>query len=296
MKIAVLFTGQPRYLEQSGFWWREKTFPRSFQNIEVDYYCYFWDDGSDNLDDRIINAYQPVEYGIGDYNKSFHNHRHKIRLANENATDWHITNDYMKHIMCYQGDSFDNFAYNFPGMYLASAEGARLFGELSQYDIVIKTRSDNMLNNMQERQWMQLFSNMHRNAVFKDVLFTPWMRIRHGLPFMGDLCFIGKPNLMHSFLKNIDHQMVKLATVDKHLLSDFLIDPEIPFAHWLWSRCSLYSKTDWLSISVVWPVPFSSALLRQDIPLYDKDYQFIEQTYNDEEQRRHDALSHSIDK
>ena len=54
-------------------------------------------------------------------------------------------------------------------------------------------------------------------------------------------------------------------SADKHLLSDYLIDPEIPFAHWLWSRLSMYSRTDWLAISVVWPVPFGSCLLRRVI-------------------------------
>tara|TARA_R110000772_G_C13205330_1_gene430473 strand:+ start:53 stop:952 length:900 start_codon:yes stop_codon:yes gene_type:complete len=294
MRIAVLLTGQARYLQQSGFWHREKVFPKTFQNIKVDYYVYLWDDGSDDLADRIVSAYDPVKFEIGDYNEAFHNHRHQIKQANIGATDWNFTNDYMKHVMCYEGDQYDSFSYNFPGMYLASARGARMAGSLSEYDIVIKSRTDNMLNNMQERQWIQLLSNMNKNPVFSDTLFTPWMRIRQGLPFFGDLCFVGKPNLMYNFLHNIDNQMIRMATADKHLLSDFLIDPEIPFAHWLWSRCSLYSKTDWLAISVVWPVPFGSALLRQDVQLYDRNYAFIEGTYNTEEQRRHEELSHQI--
>ena len=294
MRIAVLFTGQARYLSQSSFWYREKTFLDQYKNLDVDYYAYIWDDGSDNLDDRIKQAYDPVKMEIGDYNEAFHSHRHEIKIANENCTDWNFTNEYMQHIMCYKGDEFDQFAYNFPGMYLASARGSRMAGPLSEYDVVIKTRTDNMFNNMQERHWLQLFNNMNRNPAFSDTIFTPWMRIRQGLPFFGDLCFIGKPDLMYNFLHQIDDQMLRMSTTDKHLLSDFLVDPEIPFAHWLWSRCSLYSKTDWLAISVVWPVPFGSALLRSNVPLYDKDYNWIVGSYNLEEKRRHDQLSHQI--
>jgi hypothetical protein len=60
----------------------------------------------------------------------------------------------------------------------------------------------------------------------------------------------------------------------------------------MWSRLSMYSRTDWLALSVVWPVPFGCALIRQDGPIQDKSFQRLEQEYNQEEQRRHDALAH----
>tara|TARA_B110000503_G_scaffold2966_1_gene3985 strand:+ start:1022 stop:1891 length:870 start_codon:yes stop_codon:yes gene_type:complete len=286
MRIAVLITGQARYLQQTGFWNREKVFPKTFGNMTVDYYVYLWDDGSDNLADRIVKAYDPVKFEIGNYNEVFHNHRHQIKQANTDATDWDLTTTNTQHLMCYRGDNYEKYAYNFPGMYLASARGARMAGPLSDYDIVIKTRSDNIFNNMHERQWIQLFSNMYKNPVFSDNIFTPWMRVKNGLPFFGDFCFIGKPHLMHNFLKNMDNELIQLATVDKHLLSDFLVNPDIPFEHWLWSRCGVYSKTDWLSISVVWPTPFGCTLLRQDIELYDKDYAHIEKLFQEEQHRR----------
>ena len=77
MRIAVLITGQARHIQQSGFWNREKVFPKSFDNIKVDYYVYLWDDGSDDLADRIVKAYDPVKFEIGDYNEAFHHHRHQ---------------------------------------------------------------------------------------------------------------------------------------------------------------------------------------------------------------------------
>ena len=178
MRIAVLITGQARHIQQSGFWNREKVFPKSFDNIKVDYYVYLWDDGSDDLADRIVKAYDPVKFEIGDYNEAFHHHRHQIKKANTDAKDWNLTTSNTQHLMCYRGENYDKYAYNFPGMYLASARGARMAGPLSDYDIVIKTRSDNIFNNIPERQWLQLFNNMYRNPVFNDNIFTPWLKIQ----------------------------------------------------------------------------------------------------------------------
>jgi len=286
MRIAVLITGQARHVQQSGFWNREKVFPKTCGNLKVDYYVYLWDDGSDDLADRIVNAYDPVKFEIGNYDEAFHSHRHQVRQANADATDWDLTSENIRHLICYQGENYDNYAYNFPGMYLASARGARMAGPLSEYDIVIKTRTDNIFNNIPERQWLQLFNNMYKNSVFSDNIFTPWLKIKNGLPFFGDFCFIGKPDLMHNFLKNMDNELIKLSSTDKHLLSDFLVNPEIPFEHWLWSRYSVYSKTDWLSISVVWPTAFGCTLLRKDVELYDKDYKYIEGLFHEEQRRR----------
>ena len=92
----------------------------------------------------------------------------------------------------------------------------------------------------------------------------------------------------------MDKNLVKLATHDKHLLSDFTIDPEIPFAHWLWSRLSIYSRTDWLALSVVWPVPFGQCLIRTDESLNDKNFQWIDETYNKAEADRHATLFHKV--
>ena len=111
-------------------------------------------------------------------------------------------------------------------MYLSSAKVAKTFEPFKDdYQIVIKTRTDNFINPMGANHWLNLTNNMLRNPVFSDTIFTPWLRIRNGLPFMGDLCFIGKSYLMHKFLIDIDEQYRKIATIDKHLLSDFLVDP-----------------------------------------------------------------------
>ena len=52
MKIAVLMSGQARYIERSAEWWKQRCFTDK-TNIHVDYYFNLWDDGTDNLDDRV---------------------------------------------------------------------------------------------------------------------------------------------------------------------------------------------------------------------------------------------------
>ena len=295
MKIAVLLSGQARHLEAASYWWRERVFPKTYKNIEVDYYAYIWDDGSDNLKERIQRTFDPVRYFVGDYNVSFHSHRHKIRKANQYATDWNLINKYCKHLVCYKGEDFDRYAYNFPGQYLASAAVTKMVGNLEgQYDVVIKTRTDCAFNTMEEKHWLNLFGNMNKNPVFNDCIFSPWMRIRNGYPFFSDLSFFGKPRLMYDYFHNMDQHLYYIATGDKYLLSDTKFDDTIPIPHWMWSRLSMYSKTDWLALSVVWPTPFDCALIRSDEDLSDKDFAYIKQQYEESEKEKHQSFSHII--
>tara|TARA_B100000123_G_scaffold86049_1_gene62251 strand:- start:248 stop:1147 length:900 start_codon:yes stop_codon:yes gene_type:complete len=294
MKIAVLMSGQARYIERSAEWWKQRCFKPSM-NLHVDYFFNLWDDGTDNLDDRVKNLYDAKVVDISDWEELGRNHIEQIRNGNENANDWWLVPEYVQHTMCYTTDEVSRYTWNFPGMFISTAKMAETFEpHFWQYDIVIKTRTDTILNDMSPHNWHSLFNNMLRNPVFNDNIFTPWLRIRNGLPFFGDLAFIGKPDLMQRFMTNMDKNLVKLATHDKHLLSDYLIDPEIPFAHWLWSRLSMYSRTDWLAISVVWPVPFGACLLRSDENVVGQTFQYLEHTYKRHEEEKHDVIFHKV--
>ena len=288
-------SGQARHIEQSAAWWRERCFPNWHQRMHVDYYFHLWEDGTDNLDDRIKNMYGAKVVELSNYDEVVTNHIANVKHGNENASDWHLVPEYVQHTVCYKTEQLSQYTYNFPGMFLASAKIADTFEPYAeQYDIVIKTRTDCVLNPMAEHHWQSMLGNMLNQKAFNDTIFTPWLRIRNGLPFFGDLAFVGRSNLMLKFLKNMDESLVKVATHDKHLLSDFMIDPEIPFAHWLWSRLSMYSRTDWLAISVVWPVPFGTCLLRNDDPVLDKNYQYLEEVYNTYEEKKHQMSFHKV--
>lgn len=301
MKIAVLMSGQARHLEQSAIWWRERLFPNWHNHIHVDYYFHLWDDGTQNLNERVRELYGAKVVEISNYDEVVTDHISKVKNANlelENTkygANWHIVPDYVQHTVCYQGAEMSQYTYNFPGMFLATAKMAQTFEPYHKdYDVVFKTRTDCILNPMAEHHWSKLLNNLLRAPHFNDIIFSPWLRIRNGLPFFGDLVFVGKSRLMQNFMRDMDKSLVKLATHDKHLLSDYMIDPEIPFAHWLWSRLSMYSRTDWLALSVVWPVPFNNCLLRNDDPVIDKDFGYLLDLYNQHEKEKHKPIFHKI--
>ena len=295
MKIAVLMSGQARHLEQGASWWRQRLFPDWHNRIHVDYYFHLWDDGTDNLDDRVKELYGAKVVDVSNYDEVVTDHIAKVKHGNEDAQDWWLAPDYVQHTVCYKTDQMSQYTYNFPGMYLASAKVAETFEPYhEQYDIAFKTRTDCILNPMPEHHWQNLLGNMLRQKAFNDTIFTPWLRIRNGLPFFGDLAFVGRSKLIQKYIQNMDQHLVKLATHDKHLLSDYMVDPEIPFPHWLWSRLSMYSRTDWLAVSVVWPVPFGTCLLRSDEYVLDKSYQYLEEAYNKHEVEKHEYIAHTV--
>jgi len=295
MKVAVLLSGQARHIEQGSAWWKERCFPNWMQRTHVDYYLHLWDNGDNKLIEKAQSLYNAKVVHTSNYAECVEEHIGKVKTANENANDWWLLPDYVQHTVCYKTDQMSQYTYNFAGMFLATAKMAETFEPyVNDYDIVIKTRTDCILNPMNEQHWLNLFNNMLRQKAFNDTIFTPWLRIRNGLPFFGDLAFVGKSKLMHNFMKDMDKSLVKLATQDKHLLSDYMIDPEIPFAHWLWSRLSMYSRTDWLAISVVWPVPFGSCLLRSDEYVLDKNFQYLDNAYNQAEAVKHQHVFHKV--
>jgi len=301
MKIAVLMSGQARHLEQGAAWWRQRLFPDWQERLHVDYYFHLWDDGTDNLDDRVKEMYGAKVVDLSNYDNIVEDHIAQIKFTNEElrktelGPNWHIVPEYVQHTVCYQGGEISQYTYNFPGMFLATAKMAETFEPYHhEYDIVIKTRTDCILNPMPEHHWQNLLGNMLKQEAFNDTIFSPWLRIRNGLPFFGDLCFAGRSHLMQNFMTDMDKHLVKLATHDKHLLRDFMIDPEIPFAHWLWSRLSMYSRTDWLALSVVWPVPFGSCLLRSDEFVLDKNFKYLEEAYYAHEEKKHQEWFHKV--
>ena len=282
MKIAVLLSGQARYIELASYWWREKVFPKSFENIQVDYYCYFWDDGRPNLGNLIETSFNPVKYEIGDYNIAFHSHRHEIRTTNKELKDFDIVSPFVRNVICFEPDDFDNYAYNFPGMYLASAAVSRMAGTLEGYDWVIKSRSDTVIENITEEKWLTTFRRM---GYANSKLYCPWIQNRTGLAFIGDLAFMGRPDRMHNYLHNIDRQLVSLATKDKKALSDDTLSSSmgVPYGHWLWAKFSLYSQTDWLGI----PVFIRFSLLREDnLDITTAHYIDLERKYIEDGKRK----------
>ncbi len=287
MKIAILLSGQARYLEQSAEWW-QKVFPKiTGSHIEVDFFCHFWEEPGRDLYEECQRLFKPVKCFIQPYDDVFYPHMYAIQNLNKKY-DKHkeLVPDDVRSTLLFPGSELSKYAYNFHAMFLSAAAIGKMCGELNEYDFVIKTRSDTVFNPMPEHHWMNLLHNM-RKDIYNNIIFSPWMRLHNGSGYFGDLAFISAPSTMYRYLKNLDDNLVNVCTKYKFLFGERLIESSSPIAHWMWHRLSMESKVDWLAISVVWPTPFNAALIRNNEPVTDFDFDTMLQKYKNEEESRH---------
>jgi hypothetical protein len=274
MRVAVLLTGMPRFLEQGAWWFKNRVFPKDRQ-IKVDYYCHFWNDGSENLETRIIKTFDPVKLRIEDYGPVIDEFIYRVRQYNKN-TNWDFVPDKYRNNQLfdtYTLDQISDYNKNFWGQYLAASRLTAMTGDLSgQYDIVIKGRSDLAFNDMEERYWLDAFNNMNRNPVFHDKMLSNWLYIDKGIPYFGDFAFISKPNVWYNYSKDISEHCFRLAGPNKQLWYEIEVSKFTHEPHWVWNKLSMYSQTNWLSFSTVWPMPFDATLIRHRHDLFNSSF------------------------
>lgn len=262
MRIAILISGQPRFLYEGSGWFKHKVFPES-KNIKVDYYCHFWDNGDPNLENIVNETFSPVKYKIENYDNTIRQFIDKVQTENKKLNDWNNVPDSNRFLQLFDQHEISPYAYNFWGQYLGASKLTELVGNLSgSYDIVIKTRSDAIFNNMSESLWLKCLSNIHRNPWLKDKMFSQWLYVNKGIPYIGDFAFIARPEVYYNFSKDIEQHCFKLATSDKALWKELEVANFEHPPHWIWSKLSMYSRSDWLSFGVVWPNPFNVVLVR----------------------------------
>jgi len=282
MRIAILVTGQPRFLEEGAWWYENKVFTSN--NIQVDYYCYFWDDGSPDLKQRIENTFNPVRYHIADYNSIMKEFIRNVKTYNaNNSTYLDLVPDNIRNSILFETDEqyISEYSFNFFGQYLAINGITNMTGNLEgMYDIVIRTRSDTVLNNISEHEWLAAFSNMHRNPVFRNKIMAPWLYIESGTPHIGDFCFISLPSPWYNYSKNLKEHCFKLVTEHRPLFYDLKVsDYKSILQHWVWMKTSAYSNTNWLSFSVTWPTAFDSTVLRNKHNMKTMTFKLLKEDY-----------------
>jgi hypothetical protein len=77
---------------------------------------------------------------------------------------------------------------------------------------------------------------------------------------------------------------ISLATEHKQLWYELEVSEFSQPPHWLWNKLAMYSKTNMLSFSVVWPMPFDCKLIRYDEQLHDLNFGYISQRFSQFEQ------------
>lgn len=272
MRVAVIITGQPRHMEHGAWWMNTKVFPKFWQGIKVDYYVWLWDNGDPELGAKVEKAYKPVKYHIENYQDSITNFISKVQEQNlvveQCKTD--LVQKSLQDNILFNTPKITEWGKNFWGQFIAASRASNLFGDMTNnYDVVIRTRTDTVFNPMEERLWIQAFHNLGRNTNFHNKLFSPWMHLASGSGFMGDFAHIGKPGNIHNFYKNMEEHCLKVAGPDRPLFYELNVihRDRALVAHWMWTKLSHYSSTDWLSFGVVWPCPFDTSVIRYDYPI-----------------------------
>jgi hypothetical protein len=284
MKVAVLLTGQPRHLEQGAWWFKNKVFPQGC-GIDVDYFGYFWDNGDSNLQSQIEQTYSPVRYHIQNYNSVINDFIDRVQEENTKL-NWNSVPTKFKEVHLFGVDKkyISNYTKNIWGQYLCAGKIATMLRDLSDYDIVIRTRTDVAFNDMDIRFWKDAFANVHRNPIFDDKMLMPWLYVDSGIPLFSDFAFISKPHVWKQYNKNIEENCFKLATVDKALWYELEVSNFHHVPHWIWNKLAMYNKTNMLSFSVVWPMPFDCKLIRYDENVNDLNFDYINRRFAQYEQ------------
>ena len=280
MKIAILLTGQPRNLEQGAHWFKNHVFPKDC-GLDVDYFCYFWDDGDPDLRSRIENTYNPIRYHIQSFEKTIDNFIDQVQNKNRQLANWNfVPKKYQQsHLFRTDKQYISNYSKNIWGQFFCSHKITKMVGNLDHYDIVIRTRSDVAFKNMEIEYWKQAFNNMYKNPILNDKVFAPWLYVDSGIPLFADFAFISKPNVWYKFNSNIEEYCFNLATEHKQLWYELEVSEFYHHPHWIWNKMAMYSKTNMLSFSVVWPMPFDCKLIRYPEKLKDLSWKHIAQQH-----------------
>lgn len=284
MRVAVLLTGQPRFLDQGAWWWKNKVFPASFQNLQVDYFCYLWDDGSPDLANRVRTTFNPVRFHIEKYDSKILPFIEKIQNYNKKHTKYlDLIPKHIKENLLFTEDFVSDYGKNVYGQFLAADGITKMLGNMSeQYDIIIRSRTDSIINPMDEKFWLAAFHNMHKNPIFHDKIMASWMYIDSGMPHIGDFAFFALPSTWYNFSCNIKENLFKLTTEDNPIFYELSVAKYHFNTHWLWMKSSFYSGTNWLSFSVVWPTPFDITVLREQMDMQRTTFEMVSNIFKEE--------------
>lgn len=278
MRIAVLVSGQPRFIEAGAKWMTERVFS-NLHGYKIDYYCHFWDNGDPELEKKIVSTYNPVKFKIENYKDSIQDFKRQVIEKNQyNKDDFKLVPKYIRENILFDTHEVTEYGMNFWGQFLSTYEVSGL-ANYDQYDIVIKTRSDAVLHPMNHTVWSKALANIKRNPSFNTRIFAPWLQVVGGMPYFCDFAFIATPEAWKNYSMYLRDNCLKLATQDKALFYEFNIHEFHGIAHWVWNKLSIYSMSSFLSFSVTWPMNFDACLIRTSDDISKLEYQKVHQIF-----------------
>lgn len=281
MKIAILISGQPRFMQQGSKWIIEKVFPRS-KGYKVDFFVHLWDNGDPELEKKIIDCYSPVDYKISNYEQYIQEFKSEITDRNRSLPEniRNLVPRYVRENILFDTPEPTKYGENFWGQFLSTHEVSELFEDYEGYDMVIKTRSDAVMDPVNPETLYRALNNIRRNPNFKNKIFTPWLQAVGGIPYFCDFAFIATPETWKLYSENLREKCLRLATTDNALFYEFNIHEFSGISHWVWNKLSIYTFSGFLSFTVTWPMNFNGvALIRKDIDISNMEHRQINQMF-----------------
>jgi hypothetical protein len=279
VKIAILLSGQPRFIQQGSSWIKNRIF-NQHNGYKVDFYVHFWDNGDPELENKIIKYYDPVKYKISSYDQYIAEFISQITIENQaSKEDFRLVPKYIRENILFDTYEPTYYGKNFWGQFLSTYEVSQLVKNYHDYDVVIKTRSDVIMNPMNADTWRRALGNVTKSPVFKTKIFTPWLHTLGGIPYFCDFVFISTPETWLNYSAHLRENCLKLSTENKALFYEFNLHEFQGISHWVWNKLSIYNSSGFLSFSVTWPMKFEAILLREDIDISKMNYENIHQIF-----------------
>ena len=300
MKVAVLLTGQPRCVQEGSWWWHNKCSPVG-EHYHMDFYVHTWNPGEPNQYGPIRLAwkaldidpqYNPVMDDYESYLSNFfapileYNNMSEVEgeknlvmlgralFARRSETDSryaifkkyfpnknHHIDERTKYINSHVWEWFNSYHI---GQFLSTYQATKMMLNTGiDYDFVIRTRFDSILNPMSPNDWMTIFRGIKNRDQDRVGIFVPWLYVQGGLPMLGDLISVASFASWKNYAENMEGNLFDLLTKDK--LTLYPLNNGTPFiTHVVWTMLGIPTNTSFFPITGAMPVNFRVCLYRKE--------------------------------
>ena len=290
MKVAVLLTGQPRCVHEGAWWWHNKCSPVG-KHYHMDFYVHTWDPGEPNQYGHIRTEWKALNIDP-QYNPVMDDYETYLSNFFTPILEYNSMDELTRYVSDHVWTWFNSYHI---GQFLSTSRATKMMLNTGiEYDYVIRTRFDTILNPMSPNGWMKLFKDIEVNENSKDRsgIYVPWVYVRGGLPMLGDLISVASFASWKNYAQHMEGNLYDLLTKDK--LTLYPLNGEgnsgTPFiTHVVWTMLGIPTNTHFFPISGAIPVPFRVCLYRQEgysKPIEESSYDELSMHYTTDMQIR----------
>tara|TARA_B100000809_G_scaffold259245_1_gene303900 strand:+ start:527 stop:1402 length:876 start_codon:yes stop_codon:yes gene_type:complete len=264
MKIAVLLTGQPRCVQEGSWWWHNKCSPIG-EHYHMDFYVHTWNPGEPNQYGNIRTKWKALNIDP-QYNPVMSDYTTYLNNFFTPILEYNKTDEKTKYISDHVWTWFNSYHI---GQFLSTGQATKMMLSTGiDYDFVIRTRFDSILNPMSSSDWMTIFKDIEiQEKQDRTGIFVPWVYVRGGLPMLGDLISVSSFASWKNYAQHIEGNLFDLLTKDKLTLYPLNGEGDngTPFiTHVVWTMLGIPTNTSFFPINGAMPVNFRVCLYRRE--------------------------------